>query len=305
MAINEITLVQHAAMASAARALMFTLALGSCRAYMPGAAPSRRLCAQRCAAVLTVEASTSNGSAEVSKAVTPAGDAPVAKSAEGPPTAILEESDLINTRWTVTFTPRPDAWRGGRPEEQEFALLEDGTVRWAGKAGGTGVGGRWQLRGDTLEVIRTTPLGLVTGRDYYMSLVQAQVCLLLPWPGLPRQANGNPGKRRVTCSSGRGALCSGDKRSAVRAGGHHALVQLALSRRCRGGLEGQAAAGPLRRREERGGGRRLQWRRWLLLPEAVRLQFVSAGLRVNTHAPTHRDRTSEERGVSARSEKCG
>ena len=37
------------------------------------------------------------------------------------------------------------------------------------------MGGRWQLRGETLEVIRTTPLGLVTGRDYYMSIVQAQV----------------------------------------------------------------------------------------------------------------------------------
>ena len=50
-------------------------------------------------------------------------------------------------------------------------------MRWAGKAGGTGIGGRWQLRDSTLEVIRTTPLGLVTGRDYYMSIVQAQVRL--------------------------------------------------------------------------------------------------------------------------------
>jgi hypothetical protein len=92
-----------------------------------------------------------------------------------PPVNYLEESDLINTRWAVTFTPREDAWRGGKEEEQEFALLKDGSVRWAGGAGGTGVGGRWQLREETLEVIRTTPLGLVTGRDYYMAIVQAQV----------------------------------------------------------------------------------------------------------------------------------
>ena len=43
-----------------------------------------------------------------------------------------------------------------------------------GSVGGCGVGGRWQLRGDRLEVIRTTPLGLVTGRDYYMSIVKAK-----------------------------------------------------------------------------------------------------------------------------------
>jgi len=92
-----------------------------------------------------------------------------------PPVPYLEESDLVNTRWIVTFTPRPEAWRGGDVEEQEFALLQDGSVRWAGKAGGAGIGGRWQLRDSTLEVIRTTPLGLVTGRDYYMSIVQAQV----------------------------------------------------------------------------------------------------------------------------------
>ena len=123
---------------------------------------------------MTSTAAASNGSAEVGGTVTPA-DAAGKVAPEGPPVTVLEESDLINTRWSVSFTPRPDAWRGGGPEEQEFALLADGSVRWAGQAGGTGVGGRWQLRGETLEVIRTTPLGLVTGRDYYMSIVQAQV----------------------------------------------------------------------------------------------------------------------------------
>ena len=125
-------------------------------------------------------ASVAGGMSE-SAAEPPAAPAP-------PPVNYLEESDLINTRWALTFTPRKDAWRGGNEEEQEFALLKDGSVRWAGGAGGTGTGGRWQLRDQTLEVIRTTPLGLITGRDYYMAIAQAQVRLpSLPpataWPG--------------------------------------------------------------------------------------------------------------------------
>lgn len=118
-------------------------------------------------------ASVAGGMSE-SAAEPPAAPAP-------PPVNYLEESDLINTRWALTFTPRKDAWRGGNEEEQEFALLKDGSVRWAGGAGGTGTGGRWQLRDQTLEVIRTTPLGLITGRDYYMAIAQAQVRL----PSLP------------------------------------------------------------------------------------------------------------------------
>ena len=110
---------------------------------------------------------------ENAAAMTESADEPLAPAP--PPVNYLEESDLINTRWALTFTPRPDSWRGGNEEEQEFALLKDGSVRWAGGAGGTGVGGRWQLREEVLEVIRTTPLGLVTGRDYYMAIVQAQV----------------------------------------------------------------------------------------------------------------------------------
>ena len=70
-------------------------------------------------------------------------------------------------------------------------LLKDGGVVWGGAVGGFGVGGRWQLRGDMLEVIRTTPLGLVTGRDYYMSIVQARVRLAPlhpPHPGPARSS---------------------------------------------------------------------------------------------------------------------
>jgi hypothetical protein len=117
-----------------------------------------------------------------------------------PPVNYLEESDLINTRWAVTFTPREDAWRGGKEEEQEFALLKDGSVRWAGGAGGTGVGGRWQLREETLEVIRTTPLGLVTGRDYYMAIVQAQV----PPPPHPHPPTHPPTRHSPARSARRG-----------------------------------------------------------------------------------------------------
>jgi len=175
---------------------------------MLGVAPSAsRLCASRVAAIMAAEdesampAGESSGAESAAAAVlasdaamtaaienaaamtesadenaaamTESADEPLAPAP--PPVNYLEESDLINTRWALTFTPRPDSWRGGNEEEQEFALLKDGSVRWAGGAGGTGVGGRWQLREEVLEVIRTTPLGLVTGRDYYMAIVQAQV----------------------------------------------------------------------------------------------------------------------------------
>ena len=114
------------------------------------------------------------------------------------PEMYLEESDLYSTKWSIVATPREDSWMQGGPQEQaralswppkicaalltattarapqEFVLLKDGGVVWGGSVGGFGVGGRWQLRGDMLEVIRTTPLGLVTGRDYYMSIVKAK-----------------------------------------------------------------------------------------------------------------------------------
>ena len=81
----------------------------------------------------------------------------------------LQMQDLINTRWQVKAVPREDSWLKGGVRDQEFTLLEDGTVVWGGSAGGFGTGGRWMLKEGVLEVIRTTPLGLVTGRDYYMT----------------------------------------------------------------------------------------------------------------------------------------
>ena len=114
------------------------------------------------------------------------------------PEMYLEESDLYSTKWSIVATrARTAGCRAalrsrrarspGRPKicaalltataaraPQEFVLLKDGGVVWGGAVGGFGVGGRWQLRGDMLEVIRTTPLGLVTGRDYYMSIVKAK-----------------------------------------------------------------------------------------------------------------------------------
>ena len=64
---------------------------------------------------------------------------------------------------------------GGGVREQEFTLLGDQTVVWGGTAGGFGTGGRWALNDGLLEVIRSTPLGLVTGRDYYMMEAKAGV----------------------------------------------------------------------------------------------------------------------------------
>ena len=83
----------------------------------------------------------------------------------------------------------------------QVTLLADGSVVWGGAVGGPGTGrptlrraaedqepfsrgalprpslsgGRWTLNGETLEIIRTTPLGLVSGRDYYMSNALAEV----------------------------------------------------------------------------------------------------------------------------------
>mmetsp|Transcript_24813 Transcript_24813/g.42372 ORF Transcript_24813/g.42372 Transcript_24813/m.42372 type:complete len:228 (+) Transcript_24813:27-710(+) len=89
--------------------------------------------------------------------------------------APLSDADLDNTKWAVTTTNRAEGWLGDGGQTQEFTLLDDGSVVWGGEAGGFGTGGRWQLRDDTLEVIRTTPLGLITGRDYYMSVARAEV----------------------------------------------------------------------------------------------------------------------------------
>ena len=68
------------------------------------------------------------------------------------------------------------AWRPGlrRPSPRR-ALLADDSVVWGGSAGGFGTGGRWSLKDGLLEVIRSTPLGLVTGRDYYMAEARAGV----------------------------------------------------------------------------------------------------------------------------------
>ncbi|KAL3900961.1 MAG: hypothetical protein SGPRY_012362 [Prymnesium sp.] len=93
----------------------------------------------------------------------------------GPPQTALSPQDLVNTKWKVITKNRPDGWLVGDGQEQEFTLLEDGSVVWGGAAGGFGTGGRWQVTDTTLEVIRTTPLGLVTGRDYYMSYSTATV----------------------------------------------------------------------------------------------------------------------------------
>ena len=100
--------------------------------------------------------------------------APVQEAA-APPQTMLQPSDLENTRWDVKATPREDSWLTGGPRDQEFTLLSDETVVWGGSAGGFGTGGRWKLQDGILEVIRTTPLGLVTGRDYYMAQARVQV----------------------------------------------------------------------------------------------------------------------------------
>ena len=94
---------------------------------------------------------------------------------EGPRREPLTEQDLLNTKWKVVATPRPDGWLGGPVREQEFTLLDDATVVWGGSTGGFGTGGRWTLKDGLLEVIRTTPFGLVTGRDYYMATAEAGV----------------------------------------------------------------------------------------------------------------------------------
>lgn len=94
---------------------------------------------------------------------------------EEPPGQLLEEEDIINTRWKVLVVPREEGWLPKRDFEAEFTLLADGSVVWGGEVGGYGIGGRWTLRDETLEVIRTTPLGLVTGRDYYMTSARAEV----------------------------------------------------------------------------------------------------------------------------------
>jgi len=123
-----------------------------------------------------------SATAEPEATAAPADEAPIeaasppAPVAPGPPPATaLEMKDLLNTKWKVTTTNRPDGWLMGKGQEQEFTLLDDGSVVWGGQAGGFGTGGRWQLQENMLEVIRTTPLGLVTGRDYYMSSAKANI----------------------------------------------------------------------------------------------------------------------------------
>lgn len=96
-------------------------------------------------------------------------------SPDDPPETPLTLKDLVNTKWKVSTTNRPDGWLVGKGQEQEFTLLDDGSVVWGGEAGGFGTGGRWQITDTTIEVIRTTPLGLITGRDYYMTYAQATV----------------------------------------------------------------------------------------------------------------------------------
>lgn len=106
-----------------------------------------------------------------------------------PPPAPLEEDeaeqlltveDLENTMWDIILTPREEGWLPGGPKEQQFTLLADGSVVWGGSAGGFGTGGRWTLRENLLEVIRTTSgnfpgLSLLFGRDYYMSAATIDV----------------------------------------------------------------------------------------------------------------------------------
>mmetsp|Transcript_25029 Transcript_25029/g.83222 ORF Transcript_25029/g.83222 Transcript_25029/m.83222 type:complete len:245 (-) Transcript_25029:256-990(-) len=94
---------------------------------------------------------------------------------EGPPTQLLETSDLVNTRWELLVVPREEGWLPSDDFLAEVTLLADGSVVWGGAVGGPGTGGRWTLNGETLEIIRTTPLGLVSGRDYYMSNALAEV----------------------------------------------------------------------------------------------------------------------------------
>lgn len=71
-------------------------------------------------------------------------------------TQLMEESDLINTRWKVLVQPREDGWLKSGAFMAEFTLIEDNTVVWGGDVGGFGVGGRWTLRDETLEVRRAT-----------------------------------------------------------------------------------------------------------------------------------------------------
>lgn len=148
--------------------LMALLAAASCHGYMLGSPPARTAMS-RAGKPVTLYA------VEEGESLAETGNEPQELASSEPPLTILEESDLYNTRWQVTFTPRKDSWLKGGVQQQEFALLEDGSVVWGGQAGGPGTGGRWQLSGETLEVIRTTPLGLLTGRDYYMSIVRARV----------------------------------------------------------------------------------------------------------------------------------
>ncbi|KAL1522607.1 hypothetical protein AB1Y20_017590 [Prymnesium parvum] len=115
------------------------------------------------------ESTAATAGAEGSKAAAESATAPE------PPQTPLNITDLVNTKWKVQTTHRAEGWLPGTGQQQEFTLLEDGSVVWGGQAGGFGTGGRWQVTDTTLEVIRTTPLGLVTGRDYYMSYARATV----------------------------------------------------------------------------------------------------------------------------------
>ena len=148
--------------------LLALLAAANCHGYILGG-PAARGALSRAGRPVTLYA------VEEGESLAEADNEPSEMALSEDGLTVLEESDLLNTRWQVTFTPREDSWVKGGVQQQEFALLEGGSVVWAGQAGGFGTGGRWQLSGETLEVIRTTPLGLLTGRDYYMSIVRARV----------------------------------------------------------------------------------------------------------------------------------
>ena len=94
---------------------------------------------------------------------------------EEPEQQLLTMKDLLNTKWSISATPRDDSWLKGGVQQQEFTLLSDSSVVWGGTAGGIGTGGRWSLKDGLLEVIRSTPLGLLTGRDYYMAAAVVNV----------------------------------------------------------------------------------------------------------------------------------
>ena len=86
---------------------------------------------------------------------------------------------------TISFSDIPDCGkyrsfssrrcRCARSRKSTSSAASAGSGVSFAAAGGFGTGGRWTLKDGLLEVIRTTPLGLVTGRDYYMAEARAGV----------------------------------------------------------------------------------------------------------------------------------